>query len=219
MIAQTVAAIVLVRNTIGSVQKSRTGKTRDVSQKAPKLGTLSMDLKYRPSNPDARAIALISRRRIEDGRDSFINKQRIAEKPDTAADKLKTHGLRSSQLQFLNAVDHATYHPRDDVLVYVATAGPMPRAATADAIHILNTQILERKSNIFSKLLTATVLGKADVKPQIMRPAITAGRVGLAAIETHPMVKATVPVMYKVRPPKVSAIGGNKSPPKAWASR
>lgn len=99
--------------------------------------------------------------------------------------------------------------------MYVATAGPMPRAATADAIHMLNTQILERKSNMFSKLLTATVLGKADVKPQMMRPAITAGKVGLAAIETHPMVNATVPVMYKVRPPKVSAIGGSTSPPKA----
>ena len=99
--------------------------------------------------------------------------------------------------------------------MYVATAGPMPRAATADAIHILKTQILERKSNMFSKLLTATVLGKADVKPQMMRPAITAGKVGLAAIEAHPMVKATVPVMYKVRPPNVSAIGGSTSPPKA----
>jgi hypothetical protein len=99
--------------------------------------------------------------------------------------------------------------------MYVATAGPMPRAATADAIHMLNTQILERKSNMFSKLLTATVLGKADVNPQMMRPAITAGKVGLAAIEAHPTVKATVPVMYKVRPPKVSAMGGSTSPPKA----
>ena len=93
IIAQTVAAMVLVRNTIGSVQKSRTGRTSDVSQKAPKLGTLSMDSKYRPSNPDASAIFLISRRRMEDGRDSFINKQRTAAKPDTAADKLNTHGL------------------------------------------------------------------------------------------------------------------------------
>ena len=215
MIAQTVAAIVLVRKTIGSVQKSRTGRTSDVSQKAPKLGTLSMDSKYRPLNPDPRAIALISRLRMEDGRDSFINKQRIAEKPDTAADKLKTHGLRTSQLASLSALGHTTYHPRDDVLMYVATAGPMPRAATADAIQILNTQILERKSNMFSKLLTATVLGKADVKPQMMRPVITAGNVGLAAIETHPIVNATVPVMYKVRPPNVSAIGGSTSPPKA----
>lgn len=219
MIAQTVAAIVLVRQTIGSVQKRRTGRTSDVSQKAPKLGTLSMDSKYRPSNPDARAIALISRRRMEDGRDSFINKQKIAEKPDTAADKLNTHGLRKSQLASLGAEDQTTYHPSDDVLMCVATAGPIPRAATADAIQILNTQILKRKSNMFSKLLTATVLGKADVKPQMMRPAITAGKVGLAAIETDPMVKATVPVMYRVRPPKVSAIGGSTSPPKAWASR
>lgn len=91
----------------------------------------------------------------------------------------------------------------------------MLMAATAYAIHILNTQSLERKSNMFSKLLTVTVLGKADVKPQMMRPAITAGKVGLAAIETHPMVKATALVMYRVRPPKVSAIGGNMSPPKA----
>jgi hypothetical protein len=91
----------------------------------------------------------------------------------------------------------------------------MPRAATADAIHILNTQILERKSNIFSKLLTATVLGEADVKPQMTRPAITSGKVGLAAIETHPMVKATAPDMYKFRPPKVSAVRGNTSPPRA----
>lgn len=91
----------------------------------------------------------------------------------------------------------------------------MLMAATAYAIHILNTQSLERKSNMFSKLLTVTVLGKADVKPRMMRPAITAGKVGLAAIETHPMVKATALVMYRVRPPKVSAIGGNMSPPKA----
>lgn len=174
-----------------------------------------MDSKYKPSKPDVRAIVLISRRRMVDGRDSFINKQRIAEKPDTAADKLNTHGLRASQLTLLNTVDQTAYHPSDDVLMYVATAGPMPRAATADAIHMLNTQILERKSNIFSKLLTATVLGKADVKPQMMRPAITAGKVGLAAIETHPIVKATAPDMYKVRPPKVSAIGGSTSPPKA----
>ena len=103
--------------------------------------------------------------------------------------------------------------------MYVAAAGPMPRAATADAIQILNTQILERKSNMFSKLLTATVLGNADVKPQMTRPAITAGKVGLAAIETQPIVKATAPVMYKVLPPKVSAIGGNMSPPKACANR
>lgn len=215
MIAQTVAAIVLVRNTIGSVQKSRTGRTRDVSQKAPKLGTLSMDSKYKPSKLTACAIVLISRRRMVDGRDSFINKQRIAEKPETAADKLNTHGLQKSQLNFCNGVDQTTHHPSDDVLMYVATAGPMPRAATADAIHMLNTQILERKSNMFSKLLTATVLGKADVKPQMMRPAITAGKTGLAAIETQPMVKATAPDMYNVRPPNVSAIGGSTSPPKA----
>jgi hypothetical protein len=31
-----------------------------------------------------------------DGLDSFIAKQRIAEKPDTAADKLNTHDLRTS---------------------------------------------------------------------------------------------------------------------------
>ena len=96
MIAQTVAAIVLVRNTIGSVQKSRTGRTNDVSQNAPKLGTLSIDSKYRPLKPDAREMLLISRRTIVEGRNSFINKQRIAEKPDTAADKLNTHGLRTN---------------------------------------------------------------------------------------------------------------------------
>jgi hypothetical protein len=42
-----------------------------------------------------------------------------------------------------------TYHPNVDVLMYVATAGPIPRAATADAIHTRNTQILALVSNMF----------------------------------------------------------------------
>jgi hypothetical protein len=116
-------------------------------------------------------------------------------------------------------MNRTTYHPSGDVLIYVATAGPIPSVATAAEIQIWNTQILGRQSNMFSKLLTATVAGKADVKPQMIRPAITTGRVGLAAIETHPIVKAKVPVMYKVRPPKVSAIGGSTSPPKPCARR
>jgi hypothetical protein len=35
---------------------------------------------------------------MADGRDSFIAKHRIAEKPETAADKLKTHGLHGIEL-------------------------------------------------------------------------------------------------------------------------
>lgn len=103
--------------------------------------------------------------------------------------------------------------------MYVATAGPNPRAATADAIQIWNTQILDRTSNIFSKLLTATVAGNALTNPQTMRPAMTAGKVGLAAIETHPTVNAAAPEMYNVSPPNVSAIGGNTIPPTACAER
>lgn len=105
------------------------------------------------------------------------------------------------------------------MLIYVATAGPNPRAATAEAIQIWNTQILDRTSNIFSKLLTATVAGNALMNPQMMRPATTADKVGLAAIDAHPTVKAAAPVIYKVRPPNVSAMGGSTSPPTACAKR
>lgn len=73
-----------------------------------------------------------------DGRDSLIAKQRTAEKPETAADRLNTHGLRTCQLMPSKAVDRKAYHLSDDVLMYVATACPVPRAATADAIQTWN---------------------------------------------------------------------------------
>lgn len=103
--------------------------------------------------------------------------------------------------------------------MYVATTGPIPRAATAQLIQMWRTQILDLKSNIFSKLLTATVVGSALTNPQTMRPTITAGSVGEAAITTQLRVKPAAPTMYSVLPPNVSAMGGSTRPPTAWARR
>lgn len=71
----------------------------------------------------------------------------------------------------------------------------MPSADTAPTIHICTIQMRARVSNMFSKLLTATVAGKALMKPQIVRPAITAGRLGDAAMIMQQMVKPAEPAM------------------------
>lgn len=103
--------------------------------------------------------------------------------------------------------------------MYVTNTGPTPRVATAQLIQMWRTQILALKSNMFSKLLTATGVGSVLMNPQTMRPTVTAGRVGEAAITTQLLVKPAAPTMYSVLPPNVSAIGGNIRPPTACARR
>jgi hypothetical protein len=88
-------------------------------------------------NPDTRVAALISRRRITDGRDSFMPKESRVETPETIAEMPKTQYLRnvtSCKIDELCAT--GTYHPNEDVLMYVATAGPMPKAETAQLIQM-----------------------------------------------------------------------------------
>lgn len=82
-----------VQKTMGSVKKSRMGRTRLVSQNARKLGTLSVDSYDNPVKPDMRAAERISRRKILEGRDSFIARQSKIDSADTAADIQNTHVL------------------------------------------------------------------------------------------------------------------------------
>jgi hypothetical protein len=74
---------------------------------------------------------------ITDGRDSFIPIESRVETPETTAEMLKTQCLRDvTSCELVGLCLTVTYHPNDDVLMYVATAGPIPKADTAQHIQM-----------------------------------------------------------------------------------
>ena len=84
-----------------------------------------------------RVAVVISRRMITDGRDSFISMQSRVETPETIAETLKTQCLRDvTSCEPDELCLTVTYHPNSDVLMYVAIAGPMPKAETAQLIQM-----------------------------------------------------------------------------------
>lgn len=108
-------------------------------------------------------------------------------------DKVKTHGLGKMSATIVGKYLQNIYHLKGDVLMYVATAGPIPRAETAPLIQMWKTQILALASNIFSKLLTATVEGRALMNPHIMRPVMMMGSCGYTAMTAQLAAKPAEP--------------------------